>query len=49
MRYDIQFKLKDYIGALTYSFTGDDDLWVVMDGNRVVSMSVVFMTRWMAT
>ena len=36
MRYDIKFKLDDYIGPLSYSFTGDDDMWVVLDGKQVV-------------
>lgn len=35
MRYDIKFKLGDYIGPLSYSFTGDD-MWVVLDGKQVV-------------
>ena len=36
LRYDITFTLGDYIGDLKYKFTGDDDLWVVLDGNTVV-------------
>ena len=36
MRYDIKFKLGDYVGPLNYSFTGDDDMWVVLDGKTVV-------------
>ena len=36
MRSDIKFKLGDYIGPLSYSFTGDDDMWVVLDGKQVV-------------
>ena len=36
IRYDVTFTLGDYIGELNYSFTGDDDLWVVLDGKQVV-------------
>ncbi len=36
MRYDIRFTLGDYVGPLNYSFTGDDDLWVILDGKQVV-------------
>lgn len=31
MRYDITFKLGDYLGDLNYKFKGDDDLWVILD------------------
>lgn len=34
MRYDIQFKIGDYLGDLNYKFTGDDDLWVVLDAKK---------------
>lgn len=36
MRYDVTFRVGDYVGPLSYSFTGDDDLWVVLDGEHVV-------------
>lgn len=36
MRYDIDFTLGDYVGPLNYSFTGDDDLWVILDGEKIV-------------
>lgn len=36
MRYDIEFTIGDYVGPLNYRFTGDDDLWVILDGRKVV-------------
>lgn len=36
MRYDVTFKIGDYVGSLNYTFTGDDDLWVVLDGKQIV-------------
>lgn len=38
IRYDIEFQLGDYIGPLSYSFTGDDDLWVLLDGKVVIDV-----------
>ena len=31
MRYDITFRLGDYLGDLNYKFKGNDDLWVILD------------------
>ena len=36
MRYDVKFTIGDYVGPLNYTFTGDDDLWVILDGETVV-------------
>lgn len=36
MRYDVTFKIGDYVGPLNYTFTGDEDLWVVLDGKQIV-------------
>ena len=38
MRYDFKFTLGDYMGDLTYSFTGDEDLWVFMDGLPIIDL-----------
>ena len=35
MRHDFEFKIGDYVGDMEYEFTGDDDLWVILD-NKVV-------------
>lgn len=38
IRYDIEFQLGDYIGPLNYKFTGDDELWVLLDGKVVIDV-----------
>lgn len=39
MRYDIKFSLTpDYIGNLYFTFAGDDDLWVLMDGAPILDL-----------
>ena len=38
MRYDVSFTVGDYLGEMSYHFKGDDDLWVLLDGEVIIDL-----------